>query len=92
MPNHVHLVVCLLGETQIETQCQSWKRFSAQWINLELKRQGRFWREESFDHLIRSPEQFEAIQRYITSNPQDLSFDEYFLYQFEGNGIADGQT
>ena len=25
MPNHVHLLVCLLGDTEIEKQCYSWK-------------------------------------------------------------------
>ena len=37
MPNHVHLIVCLLGETDIEAQCTSWKRFTAKQINQELK-------------------------------------------------------
>ena len=63
MPNHVHLIVCLLGDTEIEAQCTSWKRFTARQINQELGTSGRFWQEESFDHLIRSPEQFEAIER-----------------------------
>jgi len=81
MPNHVHLIVCLLGDTDIEVQCTSWKRFTARQINQELKRTGRFWQEESFDHLIRSAEQFAAIQTYIAQNPRYLNFDEYFLYQ-----------
>ena len=83
MPNHVHLIVCLLGETVIEGQCTSWKRFTARKINEVLKTTGRFWQEDSFDHLIRSPEQFAAIQCYIASNPQHLNFDEFFLYQGE---------
>ena len=81
MPNHVHLMVCLLGETDIEAQCTSWKRFTAKQINQELQDKGRFWQEESFDHLIRSPEQFEAIQRYIAKNPQNLRPGEFNLYQ-----------
>jgi len=69
MPNHVHLLVCLLGTTEIERQCKSWKRFAAGEINRALSRSGRFWQEESFDHLVRSPEQFEHFQRYIAENP-----------------------
>jgi len=69
MPNHVHLLVGLLGETGIEAQCKSWKSYSAREINLLLGRRGRFWQEESFDHLVRSPEQFERFQRYIAENP-----------------------
>jgi len=69
MPNHVHLLVCLLGETEIEPQCASWKRYTATRINRLAGRRGRFWQEESFDHLVRSPEQFDALRRYIAENP-----------------------
>jgi menaquinone-specific isochorismate synthase len=72
MPNHVHLIVCLLGTTKIEAQCTSWKHFSAREINRTLGTKGRFWQEESFDHLIRSSAQFAAIQRYIADNPKCL--------------------
>jgi type I restriction enzyme R subunit len=81
MPNHVHLIVCLLGDTEIESQCTSWKRFTARQINQSLGTSGRFWQEESFDHLIRSPEQFEAIQHYIGNNPAHLPQGDYLLYQ-----------
>ena len=69
MPNHVHLIVRLLGTTEIERQCRSWKRFTAGLINRALGRRGRFWHEESFDHLVRSPEQLAALQVYIAENP-----------------------
>jgi putative transposase len=70
MPNHVHLLVCLRGATTLEGQCYSWKRYTAGQINLLLNRTGRFWQEESFDHLVRSPEQFEYFERYIAKNPE----------------------
>ena len=81
MPNHVHLIVGLLGDTEIQSQCTSWKRFTARRINQTLGTSGRFWQEESFDHLIRSPEQFEATERYIRDNPAHLPRDEYLLYE-----------
>jgi REP element-mobilizing transposase RayT len=83
MPNHVHILVCLLGDTEIEAQCYSWKKFTATEINRRLKQRGRFWQEESFDHLVRSVEQFEAIQRYIAANPAKagLARGEYWLYR-----------
>jgi hypothetical protein len=28
-----------------------------------------FWQDESYDHLVRSPEQFERIENYILQNP-----------------------
>ncbi len=81
MPNHVHLLVCLLGDTDILKQCRSWKTFSAGRINKVLGKTGRFWQEESFDHLVRSPEQFWAIQQYIRNNPRHLQSSDYFLHQ-----------
>ena len=87
MPNHVHLIVCLLGVTEIETICASWKRYSAVKINQVLGKKGRFWQEESFDHLIRSVDQFEALQKYIEGNPRNLKPFEYQLYQPKVAGI-----
>lgn len=81
MPNHVHLLVCLIGETDILDQCYSWKKFTAGKMNKVLGQSGRFWQEESFDHLVRSPEQFHAIQRYISDNPKQLRDEEYHLHQ-----------
>jgi len=76
MPNHVHLLVCLLGQTEIEAQATSWKRYTATKINRRLGRRGRFWQEESFDHLVRTPEQFDALRRYIAQNPSTAALHE----------------
>jgi type I restriction enzyme R subunit len=81
MPNHVHLVVCLLGDTNIVKQCTSWKRFTATKINQALGTTGRFWQEESFDHLIRSEKQFFAINQYIINNPSNLPVGSYYLHR-----------
>ncbi len=71
MPTHVHLLVCLLGKTDVEEQCFSWKKFTATQINRALGQKGRFWHEESFDHLVRTPEQFDYLRRYIADNPKE---------------------
>src|SRR5437588_741617 len=65
MPNHVHVLAGLLGGTDMERQCKSWKKYAATKLNRALGRRGRFWQEESFDHLVRSPEQFDYLRRYI---------------------------
>jgi type I restriction enzyme R subunit len=70
MPNHVHLLVGLIGDTDIVSQCRSWKRFTATQINRLLGLRGRFWQEEAFDHLVRTPEHFDHFRRYIAQNPQ----------------------
>jgi putative transposase len=83
MPNHAHLLVCLLGATELEAQCFSWKKFTATEINRVLGRKGRFWQEESFDHMIRTPEQFDYLRRYIADNPKAarLSVGEYLYWR-----------
>jgi len=83
MPNHVHLLVGLLGDTEIVAQCKSWKKFTAREINRRLGQKGRFWQEESFDHLVRSPEQFEAIQRYIADNPRKARLRDTDFYRWK---------
>ena len=42
MPNHVHLLVCLIAETDIVEQAYSWKKFTAGKINKALGKRGRF--------------------------------------------------
>ena len=70
MPNHVHLLTCLLGATGVEEQCYSWKKYMATKINRALGQRGRFWHEESFDHLVRNPDQFDRLRHYIADNPK----------------------
>ena len=35
-----------------------------------LKRHGRFWQQDGFDHLVRSEEQFRYLRKYIAANPE----------------------
>jgi len=81
MPNHVHLLVQFRPPTTLKAQAQSWLRFSAREINKQLGRSGTFWQSEPFDHLVRSSEQFEYLQRYITDNPKKANLREgEYLY------------
>jgi len=45
------------------------KGFSAHQANRILGRQGRFWQDESYDHLVRADREFRRVQRYIEDNP-----------------------
>ena len=86
MPNHVHLLVGLLGQTEITSLCYSWKKYSAGRVNRLLGRNGRFWQEESFDHLVRSAAQFERFQSYIAANPAKagLQDGQFLLRPYRG--------
>jgi len=70
MPNHVHVLVQFRPPTTMRQQLTSWLRFSAKQINQRLGQKGVFWQSEPFDHLVRSAEQFEYLQRYIAENPK----------------------
>ena len=68
MPNHVHVLVT---PTVVATK---WlgplKGFIAYEANRILGRSGNpFCQHESYDHLVRSDEEFGRIRRYIENNP-----------------------
>ena len=68
MPNHVH--VLLTPHTPLSKISATLKGVSARDINARLGRAGKpVWQDESFDHWIRNPGEFERIRRYIESNP-----------------------
>jgi type I restriction enzyme R subunit len=70
MPNHFHLIAAFADESGMLRQCESWKHFTANKLNRILGRDGRFWQQDGFDHLIRSADQFEYFRRYIADNPR----------------------
>ncbi len=70
MPNHVHVLVAPIGDHLIDAILHSWKSYSAKQINTIFKRTGQVWQHESFDHIVRGPEQLERIERYIQNHPR----------------------
>jgi len=77
MPNHVH--VLFMPEEGFDSRAivQSWKSFTAKAINKALNREGSVWQKESYDHLVRDVEEFNAIRAYIRGNSVSLAFDAY---------------
>ncbi len=70
MPNHVHAVVTpVRRQRHCRSILHSWKSFSAHEINRELKRTGKIWEKESFDHLVRNERTFEQFVTYTEANP-----------------------
>ena len=68
MPNHVH--VLLTPQVSLSRLLGSLKGATAKRANLLLQRTGQaFWQDESYDHLVRSGEEFRRIRRYIENNP-----------------------
>jgi type I restriction enzyme R subunit/putative DNA methylase len=68
MVNHVHLLI--YPEAALSRITKSIKNFSARRANAILGLTGQpFWQDESYDHWVRGPEEFEEIVRYVESNP-----------------------
>jgi len=70
MPNHVHLLAAFPTEDAMKEQCDSWLHYTAFRINQAIGESGKFWQQEPFDHLVRSPQQYEYLRRYIADNPR----------------------
>ena len=79
MPNHVHLLAAFKSTEAMKEQCDSWLHYTAYRINQAIGEKGKFWQREPFDHLVRSPRQYEYLRQYIAENPQkaNLAPGEY---------------
>ena len=86
MPNHVHLLATFPTANAMKAQCDSWLHYTAARINRVSGERGKFWQQEPFDHLVRNPEQYEALRVYIAENPHKASLQsgEYFHRIFGG--------
>ena len=75
MPNHVHILIQPLVNPktgkyfQLEKILHSIKSYTSTEANKMLGKQGLFWQHESYDHIIRSEEEFYRIWKYINYNP-----------------------
>lgn len=83
MPNHVHVLVELLGENKTGDVLHSWKRHTANQINKLIGGSGKFWQHESFDRIIRDKEHYNNVLRYIANNPRNLPEDSFSIYMGE---------
>ena len=83
MPTHVHLLLEPLGGHDLSRILKGIKGTSAREINKLLGTTGTFWLAESYDHIVRSEEQYWRLIRYIADNPvkTGLREDEYWHYQ-----------
>ena len=70
MPNHVHLLVSPIPILPPPRFLKSVKGFTSREANQRLNRTGQpFWQHESYDHWVRTQEEFDKIRVYIENNP-----------------------
>ncbi len=85
MSNHVHMLFCTAdyqNETISKTM-QLIKGGSAHASNQILKREGKFWQKESYDHYVRNDNELKNIIHYILENPVKAGItEEWQKYPF----------
>lgn len=75
MPEHVHLIFTpLINEARRDVFSlgeimDAIKGASAHKVNQLLKRSGKVWQTESFDHVLRSSESIDQKIQYVLENP-----------------------
>ncbi len=93
MPNHVHVVFTPLAGHDPSHILHSWKSYTAHQGNKLLGTHGTFWERESFDHLIRSLEQFEGFIHYVEHNPVEAGLcasPDQWPYRNRGHACGAG--
>ncbi len=68
MPNHIHVLITPTPGYTLPSILHSWKSFTANKINEQRGRSGPVWQDESYDHIVRSPEQLKFYTQYIQKN------------------------
>jgi len=75
MPEHVHLIFTPWVDDEarevwsLAKIMDAIKGASAHRINKALRRKGKVWQTESFDHVLRSSESLDAKIQYLLENP-----------------------
>lgn len=82
MSNHVHAVFEPLStsdrqsdpakseyNSDLDKKMQSLKRHTARQANIILGREGAFWQDESYDRVIRDPEEYIRTLNYVLEDP-----------------------
>jgi REP element-mobilizing transposase RayT len=74
MANHIHVLFTPLAQPNgscisLNKIMQSLKRHTARQANLILGRDGTFWQDESYDHVVRDHGEFARILHYVLENP-----------------------
>jgi len=84
MPNHVHVLLKPINNYTVQNIVGSWKSYTANLINKQIESNGQLWAHESYDHIVRSVEEFLHIRNYIANNPQKAGIEIRHMNIAEG--------
>jgi len=69
MPDHIHLLGILTGQSQLSEVVRLLKGRTGRTLNGLLGQSGSFWQSSFYDHAVRREENLETIASYIQENP-----------------------
>ena len=69
MPNHVHVLIRMMGGQSLPDIVRSWKGSSAIEINRILDQKGPLWQREYYDRYVRDLDHLYSCIAYIRNNP-----------------------
>ncbi len=69
MPNHVHVLICLLDDAVLGKIIQKWKGGTSMRINNLVQRTGPLWAKNYHDRYIRDLAHLQNAIAYIRNNP-----------------------
>ena len=68
LPDHVHALLQPNNGISLPRVTKGMKGVSARLVNERRGRRGTFWRDESYDHIIRNEKELEKTIEYIFNN------------------------
>ncbi len=88
MPNHVHLVCTplknLASTVTISEMMHSLKGYTGHPANKLAGRQGQFWQNEVYDHVIQDNDEFLDVVNYVQENPARAGLAAQWTYVRDG--------
>ena len=83
MPNHVHILMAMLGDNDITECLESIKKFTATKINKITGEKGKYWDGQNYCRLIRNQDHYDIVRSYINKNPRNLRRGEFSLRNYK---------
>lgn len=82
MPNHVHMVIEIMGKDgalPLQDVVRIFKTFTAnKYWKISNNEETKLWQRNYYEHIIRNEKEYWMIYEYIEKNPVKWNFDQYY--------------
>lgn len=69
MPDHYHAIVGLRSARRLSSIMESINKYTARRLNGLFQREGPFWQDGFYEHLVRDRKDYDNILAYVHNNP-----------------------